>query len=187
MLAAGATAFRREVEGYPEEKRRPRPARMKKIAVLTLMIGAISLLTLIPGAAPLPSVERTHAELVVSFKHPGQSVERSGTEDEDEDLLPHMRRPASTERVRVPVRLRVLVDGHLVHDRAYEPAGVFSDGASIAIASIPVERGRHRVRVQLADSPRHDEWAHEDERIVEFESSRQTVVLFDRVSGFSWH
>ncbi|HWV38072.1 MAG TPA: hydrogenase iron-sulfur subunit [Vulgatibacter sp.] len=138
----------------------------------------------LPYAAPPPGTE-----LVVSFKHPGRLGERCRPIDEAEKarLPPHMRRDEVCDRSRSPVRLRVVVDGEPILQRAYEPRGLRSDGNSVAVERIPVEPGEHRVEVSLGDGPDPEEWNLVDAREVRMRAGERAVVLYDRVSGFSWH
>src|SRR5690606_2650348 len=91
------------------------------------------------------------AELVVSFKHPGQVSERSRqvTDAEKAAMLPHMRRDVVTERRRAAVRLRVRVDGQVALERAVAPEGLWGDGASVAVVRLPVAPGAHAVEVAI--------------------------------------
>ncbi|MCO5165930.1 MAG: hypothetical protein M9894_06135 [Planctomycetes bacterium] len=134
-----------------------------------------------------PALEQ--AELVVSFKHPGQvsEVSRPVTAAEREAMLPHMRRDTITERRRAAVRLRVSVDGEVALERAVPPAGLWGDGASVAIERLPLAPGTHRVEVAVGDGHDAQVWEHVSTDTVEVTRGQRRVVLFDRLSGFSWH
>ncbi|HEY0839156.1 MAG TPA: cytochrome b N-terminal domain-containing protein, partial [Vulgatibacter sp.] len=138
----------------------------------------------VPYAAPPAGTE-----LVVSFKHPGRVSERCRTIDEEEKakIPPHMRRDEICDRMRSSVRLAVTVDGEVVFSRAYEPRGLRSDGNSVAVERLPITPGVHRVRVALGDGPERDDWNLVDERTIRVEPNARTVVLYDRVAGFSWY
>lgn len=128
------------------------------------------------------------SELVVTFKHPGSISENCRTlSNEEKARMPvHMRRNEICERRRSDVRLRVAVDGDTVVERAYAPAGVWSDGNSVAVERIALAPGEHRVSVAIGDT--HDgEWNHVTEDRVVFGTDARRVLIFDRLSGFSWH
>jgi hypothetical protein len=96
-----------------------------------------------------------------------------------------MRREKVCDRERAPVRLRVAVDGRRVVDRSYAPTGVWHDGNSVAVASLFVRPGAHRVDVEIDDTHDSDEWAHRFGRRLDFTREARRVVSFDRVSGFT--
>lgn len=107
--------------------------------------------------------------LVVTFKHPGQRVEGKTPAAEDPDVLPHMRgAPGSTERTRVPVRMRVTIDGKPILERSYPPKGIFNDGASIATETIPLLPGEHEILVEIGDRPDANDWNHRHVKRIEF-------------------
>lgn len=137
---------------------------------------------------PYRSAADARPMLVVSFKHPGQIAPTTAPKKvSSEKLLPHMRGIQQTERRRVPVRLRVWLNGSVVLQQAYRPKGVFEDGNSIAIAHIPVQAGTHLVRIEIGDSADPNSWNHQTSRHIEFKSSHRKVILFDKMGGFQWH
>jgi hypothetical protein len=98
-----------------------------------------------------------------------------------------MRRARICDRARADVRLRVTLDGERVVDAAYPPGGVWSDGNSVAIATIPVGTGEHHVKVEIGDSASADEWAHVTEETLAFSEEARRVITFDRLAGFVSH
>lgn len=154
-------------------------------AVLATAVAALT-----AGLSEVPYVPPPSrgAELVVSFKLPGRTGEhcRTLTQEEQQKLPPHMRRDRDCQRGRVPVRLRVEVDGTVVHDGSYAPRGLFGDGTSLAVVDVPVAAAEHRVGVALGDSSDAAEWTFHDERTVKWNGEERHVVLFDRTNGFTW-
>jgi ferredoxin len=150
-----------------------------------VLLGVIGLLSDLVYAAP----RMEGAELVVTFKHPGEVGEncRVLTEEELAQRPAHMRRAEVCDRTRADVRLRVSVDGEQVVSASFPPAGVWKDGNSIAIEHIAVTPGEHRVSVAIGDTIDPEVWSFDVEETVEFESGVRRVLAFDRVSGFSWH
>jgi len=128
-------------------------------------------------------------KLVVSFKHPGKAGEncREPTAAELEKLPKHMRQKQICERRRASVRLRVEVDGKEISSRAYEPRGMWGDGNSIAIERFPLAAGAHDVRVELGDGTNPDEFNHSTTRRIEMKTSHNSVLLFDKLTGFVWY
>jgi quinol-cytochrome oxidoreductase complex cytochrome b subunit/coenzyme F420-reducing hydrogenase delta subunit len=183
-LLEEAERFRRRAEPRPRSRHGG-----LRIATGLGLAAALSLVTWgvtrIGYAAP--GVDRT--ELVVSFKHPGQSAEkcREPTAEDKQKLPVHMRPKKVCERRRTDVRLRVHVDGQKAVERAYEPRGVWSDGNSIAIERIAVPEGEHDVRIEVGDTPDPTDWPHRIEQRLRFEPGHRRVVLFDKLSGFRVH
>ncbi len=183
-LARVAAEFREKLGQAPQRSH----SRAGRIAAGLALAAALSLV--IWGGTRLgyaaPALEQP--ELVVSFKHPGQNAEkcRAPSEEELKKAPVHMRPKQICERRRADVRLRVLVDGQIRIDRAFEPRGVWNDGNSIAIERLTLGEGEHLVRVEVGDSPDASEYAHQSERRVRFEPGRRRVVLFDKLTGFRW-
>jgi coenzyme F420-reducing hydrogenase delta subunit/ferredoxin len=128
------------------------------------------------------------SELVISFKHPGKLAElcRDLGEAEKKKLPIHMRPPKVCTRGRADVRLRLAIDGREILERAYEPRGIWNDGNSIAIERVRVPAGRHRVSVQIGDTPDSQVWSYKAKREVQFRVGSRAVVLFDKLAGFQW-
>lgn len=138
---------------------------------------------------PRPLPDAVEPELVVSFKHPGHAGEscRTVTDAEKAALPIHMRRDVICERGRAPVRLRLRVDAQPVLERSYAPRGLSADGNSVAIETLPLPPGPHRIELAIGETSDPTEWTFTAERTVELVPGRRQVVLFDRVAGFTWH
>jgi ferredoxin/coenzyme F420-reducing hydrogenase delta subunit len=184
-IAREAEAFRSQLRGV-DSRAGSRARRFRAPLKGVALAGAIALVTWLPSDLPLgrPLVEGS--ELVVSFKHAGQPRSASVLKD-DSNVLPHMRRPRTAERGRVPVRMKVSVDGQIISDRSYEPGGLFGDGASIAIAEFAVEPGSHTVSVELADSDSTDATGYRFEEQLTFGRAERRVILFESTHGFTAH
>jgi ferredoxin/coenzyme F420-reducing hydrogenase delta subunit len=175
-----ADAFRRAV---PQGRSR-RPGRWGGALLLAGLTGGIAAASVTPYQAPAAPTE-----LVVSFKHPGKREEncRVRTDEELAKLPPHMRQRQVCDRGRVPVRLRVLLDGKEVLMRAYAPRGIWGDGNSVAVERIPVAAGTHEVSVSIGDEANPAAWDFHEVRAVQLGTGEREVVIFDRLDGFTWH
>lgn len=126
--------------------------------------------------------------LVVAFKLAGD--EEEAAEDVASEL-PHMQGMKKRTR-RMPVWLRVTVDGVMVHEQAYEPKGVRGDSASLGTVELAMQPGAHEIVIALRSSGKaggHDDhsvekWDHIERRRVDFEPNRRRVVQFE--NGFRW-
>jgi ferredoxin len=166
--------------------RRRAPAWTKAAALLIVLVLAVALWFV--SVAPYRVAGADSPELIVSFKHPGRASEvvRMLTPEEIEKLPFHMRRDRIVERHRASVRLRLRVDGEVVHEQSYEPSGLWHDGNSIAIARLPLAVGRHQVEVWIGESADPDEWTFRSSGEIDAQPRARLAVLFDRVSGFRW-
>lgn len=176
-LREEAAAFREGNSGTP-----PKRSPWLALIAVPLISAAILLPTAAPWAAPPGG-----SELVVSFKHPGQSGQhcRKVSEEEKAKLPVHMRQDQICERGRASVKLRVVVDGANVLERSYPPRGLSSDGNSIALERLALSPGEHRVSIALDDSG-EGHWSYTDERAITVSLHGANVVLFDRLEGFRW-
>lgn len=167
--------------------RRPRKLVLQIAAAIALAAG-LGAMTFAFSDLPYRTPHSSQPELVVSFNHSGAILEaRKLTKEELDKRLPHMRAQVNVTRERVPVRLRVQVDGQTLLDQSYQPKGLSHDGPSMAVARLPMSSGPHEVRVELADTADPDQWTKQWSETVDFQESRNRVVLFDTKAGFSLH
>ncbi len=169
---------------------RAAPPRRMAIAFGSAALAALLLAPMVfASRAPSRAVAPGAPMLVVSFKHPGEASQRcrKRTDEELAGLPPHMRQPEVCERGRSAVRRRVRVDGEVVHEQSYAPAGLARDGTSIALERLAVAPGRHEVEVALEDREDAEGWRYLESRELGFVPGSSNVVLFDRASGFAWH
>lgn len=129
------------------------------------------------------------SELIVTFEHPGQKSEhfRVLTPGEMAKLPVHMRSDRVYDRARAAVRMRVTVDDRLVVNRGYPPTGLWHDGNSIAVETIPVVPGEHAVEVTIGDTHLPDEWTYRARQRLAFTREARRVIAFDRLTGFTVH
>ena len=146
----------------------------------TLSTLALVLLTVFLSRAVYVAPEKPPSMLVVAFKMAGNETEEAG---EVESELKHMKGMKKRTR-RLPVRLRVSVDGVVVHEQAYEPHGVRGDSASIGTLELAMEPGLHVLEIALSGSDDEGHWDHVEHREVLFEANRRRVVQFE--DDFRW-
>jgi len=184
-LLKAAHEFQQQSTAGPA--RRPRKLVLQIAAAIVLATG-LGAVTFALSALPYRTPHSSQPELVVSFNHSGAILEaRKLTREELASRLPHMRAQVNVTRKRVPVRLRVRVDGQTLLDQSYQPKGLAHDGPSMALARLPMSPGPHEVRVELADTAEPDKWTKQWHDTVEFRENRNRVVLFDTKAGFTLH
>lgn len=167
--------------------RTPRKLPLQIAAAIALTVGLCAV-TFAFSNLPYRTPHSPAPELVVSFNHSGALLEaRKLTKEELAKRLPHMRAQVNVTRERLPVRLRVQVDGQTVFDQSFQPKGLSKDGPSIAVVRLPQSPGSHQVRVELADTADADQWTRQWSETVEFQENRNRVVLFDTKAGFTLH
>lgn len=161
-------------------------SRVLAAAVGLVVAGTFALLTWIPSDLPYHTPATPEPQLVVSFKLAGEVTERCRTLTPEElaALPAHKRIPKVCERGREPVHLTVEIGDAVVIDRDYEPSGAFGDGSSVALETLAVSPGRHRVTLTLGTGSAPPST---DARELDFQLHSRRVVMFDRLSGFSWH
>ena len=182
-LLKAAREFQQHSTATPGRRPRKKITQIAAAVALAAVLGAV---TFAFSNLPYRTPHSPLPELVVSFNHSGALLEaRKLTKEELAKRLPHMRAQVNVTRERVPVRLRVQVDGQIVFDQSFQPKGLSQDGPSIAVARVPVSPGPHQVRVELADTADPDQWTKQWNESVEFQENRKRVVLFDTKAGFS--
>ena len=184
-LTRVAAEFRAQPTGLPAADAPSRNWRPVVAAVVAaLVFGTIVWLG---SGLPYHTPHSPEPELVVSFNHHGALVEtRKLSPEELAKRLPHMRAQVNVTRERVPVRLRVRVDGQTVHEQSYQAKGRSKDGPSLAVVRLPITAGRHAVQVELADTADANQWSQHWSETLEFEENHRRVVLFETTAGFTW-
>jgi coenzyme F420-reducing hydrogenase delta subunit/Pyruvate/2-oxoacid:ferredoxin oxidoreductase delta subunit len=169
-----------------EAPRVPRSLAGAAAALLAVIVaGGVGAVSDLGYASP-----RTEgSELVVTFKHPGEVSERCHdlTAVEKAKLPVHMRRDRVCDRARADVRMRVKVDDRIVVEKAYAPKGIWHDGNSVAVETIPVAPGEHQIEVEIGDSHRAGNWRFETGRRITFTRESRRVIAFNRLDGFTVH
>jgi len=184
-LARIAQEFRVNPTGQKPSAVRERALQVAGAVGLALVLGAVTWLF---SNLPYRTPHSPAPELVVSFNHHGAILDaRKLTKEELAKRLPHMRAQVNVTRERVPVRLRVQVDGQTIHDSSYQSKGLSHDGPSMAVVRLPMTPGQHTVQVELADTADAEAWTQRWTETVTFPENHLRVVLFDTKAGFSLH
>ena len=118
--------------------------------------------------------------LRMSFKHPGQVLAdcRRRTPEELAKVPANMRQEMDCARARSGVRVRLTLDGDVVLDRAYPPAGLSRDGAASGYWRLPIRAGEHRFRVQFSEDEREADFAFEREQRIAVRPGQVVLVDF---------
>jgi len=96
------------------------------------------------------------AQIKLSFAH---GAARKGecrrlSREELQELAPNMRKPVSCPRERLPVVVKLELDGQNLYEATLPPTGLSGDGPSHVFKRFVVPVGRHTLVAQLRDSKR---------------------------------
>ncbi len=184
----------REVNALARGAGAPRTHRVPWLIVSVALVS-IACAGIVAGSrVPHVPAGAGDSSLVLTLRQSGQVVEhcRDLSPEELAALPAHMRQPRQCDRGRAPVRVRLDVDGQRVLDHAFPAAGLWSDGQSFAVRTLPVAPGTHAVRVAVADSAldpaQADDavsWTMIDARDLAFQPGERHVVRVEN-GELSW-
>jgi len=125
------------------------------------------------------------ALLRLSVLHPGKPKGdcRERTPEELARMSPQMRAPLDCPRERSPVVVRVELDGHVVIDASFVPAGLNKDGASAGYRRLPIRAGQHTLLVQLNDDARQSGFPYERTETLTVEPGQIVLIDFNPGKG----
>jgi hypothetical protein len=148
-------------------------------AVFALMVGYFSTQ---PTFRQLGDDE---ALLRLSFLHPGKPIAdcRQRTPEELAKVPPQMRAATDCARERSPVHVHVELDGRVVVDEAFAPAGLAKDGASSGYRRLAIPAGRHRLNVQFNDDARRSGFPYRREAEVDVTPGQIVLIDFNPEQG----
>jgi len=145
-----------------------------------LFAAAVGLFSYWP---PVQLLEPGHGLVRLSFTHPGKVGTdcRQRTPEELAKLPPQMRSAQECQRERSPVRARVELDGQVLVDRDFAPAGLSRDGASSGYWRTAVAAGQHELKVQFRDDRRAGAPVYERSETITLREGQ--IVLIDFKPG----
>jgi hypothetical protein len=101
-------------------------------------------------------VPKNVAQIKLALSHGGKRVEecRRLTPEELAKLPTNKRRPIDCSRERVPVAVKISLDGKPIYEATLDPTGLSGDGPARAYEKFLVPAGRHEIVAELRDSKR---------------------------------
>ena len=129
------------------------------------------------------------ALIMVSFSHGSERKEecRRFTPEEIAALAPNMRRPMDCSRERVPVYVEIILDGHSILSKSYNPTGLSKDGSASIYERITVKPGAHQLIAKLRDSKRQEGFDYESDISIDIEPKQLFVIDFRKdLNGFNF-
>ena len=130
------------------------------------------------------AVESSRFVFSFNYRPPVEEQCEKVTEEEQAKLPEHMRVDERCERRRPPVRVRIDVDGKSVRDGTYHPSGFSSDGPAVAVETVPLEPGRHDLRIKLTTVGESGGEAKVWSDTIQTRAGRRRVLLNDEGPGF---
>lgn len=123
--------------------------------------------------------------LRLSFRHPGEFVTdcRSRSSEELAKLPPQLRAQMDCPRERSPVRVRVELDGKMLYDEVFPPAGLRRDGAASGYRRLEIPAGEHALRVQFNDDIRVKGFNYEGDRKLNVVPGQVVLIDFNADQG----
>lgn len=105
------------------------------------------------------------------------------TPEEIARLAPNMRRAEDCERERLPLTVRLEMDGELLAEIEAPPSGVWNDGPASVYQRFEVEPGEHTITARLRYSARSEGWDHTYSERATLVAGRYFAITFRAEAG----
>ena len=156
--------------------------RLMEFLAYVAFFGVVGALSSNPAIRLL---EPEQAVLRMAFSHAGEPVSdcRRLSQEELNKLPPNMRQPTECPRERLPIFVRLDLDGRKLFEAEMPPTGLWNDGKTTVNKRFEVAAGSHRIRVGMRDSAPSGDFDYIMERKVTIEPGDNLVIGFDGDSG----
>lgn len=130
------------------------------------------------------------AVLTLSFAH---SAKRKGdcrklSREELEKLAPNMRKPVSCPRERLPVVVKIEIDGRELFAASLPPTGLSGDGSSSIYRKFVIPAGSHQIVASLRDSNREQGYDYQTRQTVQLAPAQNLALDFRTdIGGFVFY
>lgn len=147
-------------------------------AVLYALIGAV--IAYFSSAPAYRSFAEGDGLIKLSFAHGGKrKIEcRRRSRAELQKLAPNMRKPMSCPRERLPVFVRLEIDGRVLLEQSFAPTGISGDGPSNVYVRYAVPAGRHTLDIGMRDSKRAEGFDYSLRRTVDLAPRQNLAIQF---------
>lgn len=144
--------------------------------------AAVGYLSMSPAYRQFPD---DMAQIKLSFRHGAKRVEdcRKLTPEEIAKLPANERRPSTCSRERIPIAVKVLIDGQPLFDEVLEPTGLSGDGPAETYRKFMVRPGKHRLEAYLRDSKREEGYDYEKEIDIDLLPLQSMAIDFKADQG----
>ena len=162
---------------------------MANVYRVTLQVLAYLGLVIVVGyLSASPAYDYADADMAtikLSLSHAADRVKPCVplTPEQIAELAPNMRRVEQCERERLPLTVRLEMDGELLQEIEAPPSGLWSDGPASVYERFEVEPGRHTITARLRQSNRPDGWDYAHSEDVVLVAGRYFTITFRAETG----
>ena len=162
---------------------------MAKVSRVILQVLAyLGLMVLVGYLSASPSYDYANAgtaAIKLSLSHAADRVEPCVqlTPEQMAELAPNMRRAERCERERLPLTVRLEIDGELLAQIEAPPSGLWNDGPASVYERFEVEPGPHKITAKLRQSARADGWDFAHSEDVMLAAGRYFTITFRAETG----
>ena len=148
-------------------------------------VGFAALIGYFSHAPSYQHFQSDKAVLTLSFSH---GAKRKGechklTPRELQKLAPNMRKPVACPRERLPVVVKIEVDGRNLFEASLPPTGLSRDGPSNIYRKFVVQPGRHQLVAFLRDSNRTSGYDYEARQTINLAPAQNLAIDFRADTG----
>jgi hypothetical protein len=161
-------------------------AKVFRVTVQVLAyLGFVAVVAYLSASPAYDYASADMAAIKLSLSHAADRVEPCVqlTPEQMAELAPNMRRAEVCERERLPLTVRLEIDGELLAQIEAPPSGLWNDGPASVYERFEIAPGRHRITAMLRQSARADGWdfAHSEE--VTLAAGRYFTITFRAETG----
>ena len=162
---------------------------MAKVYRVTLQalayLGLMGIIAYLSASPAYDYASSDMAAIKLSLSHAADGVKPCVrlTPAQIAELAPNMRRAEQCERERLPLTVRLEIDGELLAEIEAPPSGLWKDGPASVYERFEVEPGRHAIMAKLRQSARPDGWDFTYSEEVTLEAGRYFTITFRAESG----
>lgn len=142
--------------------------------------GFAAFLGVFANSPPYARVPEGSALVKLSFAHGAKAKGgcRRLSREELAELAANMRKAEVCPRERLPVYIRLVIDGEVMVGENLPPSGLHSDGPSRIYERIVLPSGSHDIMVSLRDTTRETGFDYESQRTVNLRPGQSLAIDF---------
>jgi hypothetical protein len=160
----------------------------KLYRVILRVLAYIGLMAVVGYLSASPAYDYADSDIAaikLSLSHAAERVKPciQLTPEQIAELAPNMRRAEQCERERLPLTVRVEIDGRLLAEVKAPPSGLWNDGPASVYERFEVEPGPHTITAKLRQSSRPDGWDFTHSEDVTLVAGRYFTITFRAETG----
>ena len=162
---------------------------MAKVFRVTLQViaylGLVAVVGYLSASPAYDYANAGRAAIKLSLSHAAERVKPCVplTPEQIAELAPNMRRIEQCERERLPLTVRLEIDGKLLKQIEAPPSGLWKDGPASVYERFEVEPGRHTITAKLRQSGRPDGWDYTHSEDITLVAGRYFTITFRAETG----